>query len=126
MKIHNYKFFGLGLFFIGVVMLGQELYRPWINRNGIDDFGLANYWPSFFGCFCAVFFALSFVKKNEIVSCSIWTGVGCIAYEILQPWLGTGVFDWADLLAVCIAGVISTLGLLALSTRSQSKHASKT
>lgn len=105
---------------MGLVFVGQVYYRPWVVENALDDFGLANYWPSLFGCFCAIFFATSFVKKRELIRCSFWTGVGCAVYEILQPMLGTGVFDWADLVAVCLAGTACSLGLLVKSRMSQS------
>lgn len=122
LKLENYRFFALGVLFMGLVFVGQEYYRPWVVENAANDFGLANYWPSLFGCFCAIFFAISFVKKQERVSSSFWTSVGCAVYEILQPMLGTGVFDWADLVAVCFAGTACTLGLLVKSWMSQSSN----
>jgi hypothetical protein len=32
--------------------------------------------------------------------------VGCVIYEVMQPTLGTGVFDWQDLVAVVITGCV--------------------
>ena len=107
---------------MGVVHFGQEYYRPWIKQNAIADFGLAGFWPSLFGCLCAISFALALEQKHETIRASFWTTVGCALYEIIQPTLGTGFFDWLDLLAVFVVGFGWTLGLIVFTKKSPTQN----
>ena len=87
--------------------IGDSLYRNWIYSNNYFDFGLANYLPSITGTITAIFLlcGLSKTFPENIKLCSGVIG-GCALYEVIQPILRTGVFDWQDLAAVLVTGAM--------------------
>lgn len=101
-------FIGLGLFFLFVTAIGDSVYRDWIYSNNYSDFGLANYFPSITGTLTALFILCGLSKHfpDDLKISSLWVSIGCLLYEGLQPVLGTGIFDWQDILAIIITGLI--------------------
>ncbi len=91
--------------------VGGSTYRSWIYSNNYFDFGLANYLPSITGTITAIFILCGFSKNfpEGIVKASSGVIVGCALYEMLQPMLHTGVFDWQDLAAVLVTGIVVLL-----------------
>jgi len=96
--------------------IGDTIYRNWIYSNNYFDFGLANYLPSITGTITAIFLLCGFSKSfpEGIVKSSSGVIVGCASYEMLQPILHTGIFDWQDLAAVLITGIVVLLVFKAL------------
>ena len=78
--------------------LGRFIYRPFIYENGINDFGLADSVGNWGGIMVQIFFGLAilnspFKKGFRLIGLFV---VGYIIYEILQPILPRGTFDWND------------------------------
>ncbi|RUO69408.1 hypothetical protein [Idiomarina ramblicola] len=117
MRNRRTVFLIIGISFIVLTSLADTLYRDWSYANDIADFGLADYLPSITGTVAAVFTLLGISKdlKQKTISNAVAGVVGCVIYEIVQPFLGTGVFDWQDLVAVIFTGAVCsyvlTLGL---------------
>ena len=88
--------------------IADSLYRNWVYINQYYDFGLANYLPSITGTITAIFLLCGISKAfpENIVKSSIGVIIGCALYEVLQPILHVGIFDWQDLAAVLVTGAI--------------------
>lgn len=96
---------------IGALVLTEicgSVYREWIYTNHYFDVGLANYLPSITGTITAVFILCGISKKfpADILQSSLGVTAGCAVYELLQPLLHTGIFDWQDLTAVIVTGAL--------------------
>ncbi len=105
----------LGLVFIALTHVGDTLYRDWAYANQVNDFGLADYLPSITGTITAVFLLIGLSKEplSDAPRNACWVMVGCVIYEVGQPFLGTGVFDWQDIVAVITTGCVMALLLKA-------------
>lgn len=98
-------------FFLCVFM--GEIYRPWIYTNSIDDFGIAGSVVSFLGAVTAVFFLLYVHGDEHHYRDTFFTGIGCIVYEYLQPFLGLGYFDMNDIIGILL-GISTSLLILCI------------
>ena len=95
---------------------GRKVYRPYIYRNGIDDFGLADVIGNLFGTSVSIFFNLAFCHATPAQGVGIiaFTTLGITIYELLQSILPRGVLDWKDVVSTPIAGLGSLILLLVL------------
>ncbi len=89
--------------------LGRFIYRPFIYENGINDFGLADSVGNWGGIMVQIFFGLAilnspFKKGFRLIGLFV---VGYIIYEILQPYLPKGTFDWLDVYGTLAGGIIA-------------------
>jgi len=112
-------FLSIGIAALILTAIGDSIYRNWIYSNNYFDFGLANYLPSITGTISAVFLLCS-VSRNfpgDIVKSASSVIVGCALYEMLQPVFRTGVFDWQDLIAVLLTGIVVLLVFKAFSKK---------
>jgi hypothetical protein len=91
--------------------LGRKIYRPYIYRNGIDDFGLADVIGNLFGTSVSIFFNLAVCHATRAQGLHIiaFTTLGITIYELLQPILPKGVLDWKDVISTPIAGLGSLI-----------------
>ena len=91
--------------------LGRKVYRPYIYRNGIDDFGFADVIGNLFGTSVSIFFNLAFCHATRAQGVRIiaFTTLGITIYELLQPILPKGVLDWKDVISTPIAGLGSLI-----------------
>jgi hypothetical protein len=88
---------------------GRFVYRPWAYENEINDFGLADSIGNLGGIVVQIFFALSILnppkkKGPRIIGFMV---IGYILYEVLQPVLPRGVFDWKDVSGTLVGGLIA-------------------
>mgnify|MGYP005997315163 FL=1 len=113
MSIIRIVFIITGATFLALIHIGDTYYRDWVYSNQIADFGLANYLPSITGTLTAIFLLIGLSKESftKAPSTAFWVMVGCVIYEVMQPTLGTGVFDWQDLVAVVTTGCIVVFAL---------------
>jgi len=91
--------------------IGRHLYRPYIYNNKINDFGIADSIGNSGGIIVQIFFGLAIInstKKKGIRLIAFFT-IGYILYEIIQPFLPKGVFDWQDIYGTLIGGIIGLL-----------------
>lgn len=109
-------YFLLSLFFFLLTEIGRNIYRPFIYENHIDDFGIADSIGNLGGILVQIFFGLAIfnsqlIKSIRLITCFI---LGYILYEIIQPILPRGVFDWRDIYGTLIGGIIAVLLLILL------------
>jgi hypothetical protein len=107
-------YFLIAVLFFFLTELGRKVYRPFIYRNSIDDYGIADSVGNSGGIIVQIFVALAILnapgaKAFRIVGFMV---AGYILYEILQPYLPRGVFDWKDIYGTLIGGVLSVILLL--------------
>jgi hypothetical protein len=97
--------------------LGRKVYRPYIYRNGIDDFGFADVIGNLFGTSVSIFFNLAFCHATRAQGLWViaFTTLGITIYELLQAVLPRGVLDWKDVISTPIAGLGSLLLFLVIS-----------
>ena len=95
---------------------GRSVYRPYIYRNGINDFGIADSMGNLGGIVVQIFFSLAILNSQKKKAFNVigFLVAGYILYEIVQPYLPKGVFDWKDIYGTIIGGFVSVLFLLLL------------
>ena len=101
-------FITFGLSFV-LTELGRFHYRPYIYENNINDFGLADSMGNLGGILVQVFFGLALFNspKKKGFNLILFFVLGYILYEIVQPLLPKGVFDWLDIYGTVLGGVIA-------------------
>ncbi len=109
-------YFVLFAFFFLLTEMGREIYRPYIYRNGIDDFGFADVVGNLLGTVAIIFFDLgiSHATRRQGIRLVAFVTLGVAVYELLQPVLPRGVLDWKDVVSTFIAGLFSLAMLLAI------------
>jgi len=93
---------------------GRQVYRPYIYDTGINDYGVADSMGNLGGIVVQVFFSLAILNSQKQRAFNVigFLVVGYILYEIVQPYLPRGVFDWKDIYGTLIGGGVSVLVLL--------------
>jgi glycopeptide antibiotics resistance protein len=109
-------YFLLSLFFFLIKEIGRNIYRPFIYENHIDDFGIADSIGNLGGILVQIFFGLAIFNSQLIKSIRLITFfiLGYVLYEIIQPILPRGVFDWRDIYGTLIGGIIAVLLVILL------------
>lgn len=104
------------LFFI-ITELGRKVYRPYIYSNDINDLGIADSIGNLGGVVVQIFFSLAILNspKNKTFRVILFIILGYILYEILQPYLPRGVFDWLDIYGTILGGIVSILILYSIN-----------
>ena len=95
---------------------GRYVYRPFIYENNINDFGIADSMGNLGGIIVQLFFGLTIfnsTRKKGLRLIAFFV-LGYILYEILQPVLPKGVFDWKDIYGTIIGGLLGLLLFLLL------------
>ncbi|MFC3879564.1 hypothetical protein ACFOSV_05235 [Algoriphagus namhaensis] len=101
----------IAVFAFFITEAGRNIYRPFIYENGINDFGIADSIGNSGGIVVQIFFMLAILNspKKKVFRVIGFITIGYIIYEILQPYLPRGVFDWKDIYGTFIGGVISII-----------------
>ncbi len=109
-------FFLISVFFFITTEIGRNIYRPFIYKNHINDFGIADSIGNLGGILVQIFFGLAIFNSSKIKSTRLilFFILGYILYEIVQPILPRGVFDWKDIYGTLIGGTIAILLLFLL------------
>ena len=91
--------------------LGRFVYRPYIYNNDINDFGIADSMGNLGGIVVQLFLSLALLNSRKIQTIRVFAFIigGYIIYEILQPFLPKGTFDWKDIYGTLIGGAFSFL-----------------
>jgi len=102
---------------------GRKIYRPFIYENGINDFGIADSIGNLGGIIVQIYFSFALLNSSKKKGFRVigFIVIGYILYEILQPFLPRGVFDWKDIYGTIIGGFISILIWLAISVLVKNK-----
>ena len=100
----------------GLTEAGRYVYRPYVYENGISDFGIADSMGNLGGIVVQIFFSLAILNSQRRKAFNVvgFLVAGYILYEIVQPYLPKGVFDWKDIYGTIIGGAISVAYLLLL------------
>ena len=96
---------------------GRNIYRPFIYANKINDFGIADSIGNSGGIIVQIFFMLAILNssRKKVFRIIGFVVVGYILYEIIQPYLPRGVFDWKDIYGTLVGGVIALLIFLLIN-----------
>ena len=88
---------------------GRFIYRPFIYKNNINDFGIADSIGNSGGIVVQIFLTLAMLNSSRTKQIRIvgFLVIGYILYEILQPYLPKGVFDWKDVFGTIAGGIIA-------------------
>ena len=102
-------YFVIAVLFFFLTEMGRNIYRPFIYSNNIDDYGIADSIGNSGGIIVQIFFMLAILNspRKKVFRVIGFIVIGYILYEILQPYLPRGVFDWKDIYGTLIGGVIS-------------------
>jgi len=102
-------YFLIAVSFFFLTEIGRNIYRPYIYANNIDDYGIADSIGNSGGIIVQIFFMLAILNspRKKVFRVIGFIVIGYILYEILQPYLPRGVFDWKDIYGTIIGGVIS-------------------
>lgn len=107
-------YFVMFLASFGLTELGRFVYRPYVYENGIQDYGLADAMGNLGGILVQLFFGLFLLNPGKVKGLRIiaFFVIGYILYEIAQPYLPKGVFDWKDIYGTLIGGLIGAVCFL--------------
>jgi hypothetical protein len=107
--------------------LGRFVYRPYVRINGIQDFGLADSVGNLGGIIVQIFFVCAVINPKKIHSYrwAVFLSIGYVVYEIVQPYLPRGVFDWKDIFGTLIGFVISLILLWIIWSKLPPKEETK-
>lgn len=102
-------YFVIAVLFFFLTEIGRNIYRPYIYSNNIDDYGIADSIGNSLGIIVQIFFTLAILNspRKKVFRVIGFIVIGYILYEILQPYLPRGVFDWKDIYGTLIGGIIS-------------------
>ena len=95
---------------------GRNIYRPYIYETGINDFGIADSMGNLGGIVVQIFASLAILNSQRTKAFNVigFLVTGYVLYEIVQPYLPRGVFDWKDIYGTIIGGIVSALLVLLL------------
>ncbi len=101
----------------GLTEIGRYIYRPFIYENDINDYGLADSMGNLGGIIVQIFFGLAIFNstKEKGLRIILFFVVGYILYEVVQPILPKGVFDWKDIYGTITGGLIGLLLFLLIN-----------
>jgi hypothetical protein len=90
---------------------GRFRYRPYIYENNINDFGIADSIGNLGGIVVQIYFGMLILNPSKKLGFGIIAFMmgGYILYEILQPILPKGVFDWLDIYGTVLGGICALL-----------------
>ncbi len=91
--------------------IGRYIYRPYIYENNIIDYGIADSMGNSGGIIVQIFFGLFIFNSTKIKGLRLisFFTLGYILYELAQPYLPKGIFDWQDIYGTIIGGLIGLL-----------------
>ena len=110
-------YFFMAAFWFIVTETGRFVYRPYIYKNNINDYGIADSIGNSGGIIVQIFFMLAVFNSKGIKVFRViaFLTLGYILYEIIQPYLPKGVFDWLDIYGTIAGGFVALLFYLFLT-----------
>ncbi|MBP6795896.1 MAG: hypothetical protein KA143_12615 [Saprospiraceae bacterium] len=97
----------IGLIFVCIGFMAKVFYREYIYSHHINDFGMADWLPSFF---YVIGFSYLLMVSQVIAPLliTVIVTIASILFEIKQCFT-SGKFDWPDILASLAGGIITVL-----------------
>jgi len=110
-------YFITAVFWFSITEIGRFVYRPFIYGNKINDYGIADSIGNLGGIIVQIFFMLAILNPLRKYTFHViaFLTIGYIFYEILQPYLPKGVFDWNDIYATIIGGIVASIFYILIS-----------
>lgn len=101
----------ISVLFFFITEAGRKIYRPYIYSSNIDDYGIADSIGNSGGIIVQIFFSLAILNSSgkKVFHVVGFIVIGYIVYEIMQPYLPRGVFDWKDVYGTLIGGILSLI-----------------
>ena len=101
----------VAMFFI--TEAGRKIYRPYIYSHDIFDYWIADTIGNFTGTMAIIFFEMALINpKHKLVRwLTAFITLGLIGYEFFQLLSPKSIFDWRDIVATLIGGLISWIML---------------
>jgi hypothetical protein len=97
----------IGFFSVIIGFLSKAIYRDFININEINDFGIAEFLPSYF--YVLGFSLLLLMRPTNYAKAFILiVTLASILFELKQ-WTSTGKFDAKDIFASIAGGITAIL-----------------
>jgi len=120
-------YFVMFIFSFVLTEIGRFVYRPFIYNNNINDFGIADSIGNSGGILAQIFFGLAIINpsKKKGIRLIVFFSSGYILYEILQPFLPRGVFDWKDIYGTILGGLVGLIIFLLFHWRIKSNRVLK-
>jgi len=111
LKFDKIRFVYLVVFMASFALteIGREIYRPYIYLNDIKDFGFADTVGNLFGTVTQIYFML-FLLYPSYKNGKFFFPFFIIGYSIYEFWqlsLPCRNFDWKDIIATVVAGLLS-------------------
>jgi hypothetical protein len=108
-RIQNPKAFVFSLSFIGIILILEILYRPFIIRSDSFDFGFAGSFTNIFSVPAAAFLFLSFNRSPKFLYLTdiALIALGFVIYEFIQLTEIIGTFDLNDLIGIALGMVVT-------------------
>lgn len=90
---------------------GRYIYRPYIYENHINDFGIADAMGNLGGIIVQIFFGMIIFNPlyKKAIRLVLFFALGYILYEIIQPYLPKGTFDWLDIYGTLLGALLAIL-----------------
>jgi hypothetical protein len=117
-ELKNWKFtkykainFAIGISALLIYeFIGRQIYRPYIYKNKINDFHLADTLGNSFGTLPTIFFLITVLsnettKGNYLIKLATFS---VVIFELAHPLLGKPIDIW-DIVATILTGFISYL-----------------
>jgi hypothetical protein len=96
--------------------IGRDVYRPYVYSHNLNDFGIADTLGNHLGTVTIVFFSLavSYAGRRDGLIMMTVIVAGLVLYEFTQQLMQDSTFDWRDVVATFVGGLISLLIYLPL------------
>lgn len=105
----------IGLLFVCIGFMAKVFYREYMYSHHINDFGIADWLPSFF--YVMGFSYLLMVSQvTEPLWITVIVTIASILFEIKQCFT-SGKFDWPDTLTSLAGGIITVLLYTLMNSR---------
>jgi hypothetical protein len=110
-KFNKYKAinFAIGISALLIYeFIGRPIYRPYIYKNKINDFHIADTLGNTFGTLPTIFFLIA-ILSNDTTKGNYLIKLGTLSvvvYELAHPLLGKTIDIW-DIVATIFAGLVS-------------------
>jgi uncharacterized membrane protein len=117
-ELKNWKFtkykainFAIGISALLIYeFIGRPIYRPYIYKNKINDFHIADTLGNTFGTLPTIFFLIAIfsndtTKGNYLIKLGTFS---VVAFELAHPLLGKPIDIW-DIIATILMGLVSYL-----------------
>ena len=125
MVINTFRIYYLITFILSFIIteIGRNIYRPFIYKNNIYDYGIADSIGNLGGIIVQIFFGLAIFNptRKKGIRLIVFFSLGYILYEIIQPVLPKGVFDWKDIYGTFVGTILGLILFIIINSYGNNK-----